>query len=100
MLNSKSNQWPTGFANSSGALGRNLCDHLYATSESGYLQHIQDQPNYPDNITGNTIAWMPRWQNLEDAHEEKFIRGYSVNQNGGCTKLPWSSATLEGLGRE
>src|SRR5205823_7042307 len=28
LLNSKSRQWPTGIANSSGQLGRNLCDHL------------------------------------------------------------------------
>ena len=32
MLNSKSRHWPTGIANSSGQLGRNLCDHLYGCS--------------------------------------------------------------------
>ena len=32
MLNSKSRHWPTGIANSSGQLGRNLCDHLYGIS--------------------------------------------------------------------
>jgi len=29
MLNSKSRHWPDGIANSSGQLGKNLCDHLY-----------------------------------------------------------------------
>ena len=32
MLNSKSRHWPTGIANSSGQLGRNLCEHLYGIS--------------------------------------------------------------------
>jgi choline dehydrogenase-like flavoprotein len=31
MLNSKSRHWPSAIANSSGQLGRNLCDHLYGT---------------------------------------------------------------------
>jgi choline dehydrogenase-like flavoprotein len=35
MLNSKSRQWPNGIANSSGQLGRNLCDHLYGESAPG-----------------------------------------------------------------
>jgi choline dehydrogenase-like flavoprotein len=98
MLNSKSRQWPTGIANSSGQLGRNLCDHLYATTASGYLPQLLGQPNFPDNITGNTIAWMPRWQNLEDAHEEKFIRGYSVYPDGGCAEFPWYYDKIEGFG--
>ena len=32
MLNSTSRHWPTGIANSSGQLGRNLCEHLYGIS--------------------------------------------------------------------
>jgi choline dehydrogenase-like flavoprotein len=98
MLNSKSSHWPAGIANSSGQLGRNLCDHLYATTASGYLPQLLGQPNFPDNITGNTIAWMPRWQNLEHAREEKFIRGYSVYPDGGCAEFPWYYDKVEGFG--
>ena len=65
MLNSKSRQWPTGIANSSGQLGRNLCDHLYATTASGYLPQLLGQPSFPDNVERQSIAWMPRWQNLK-----------------------------------
>jgi len=27
---------------------------------------------------------MPRWQNLTNPREEKFIRGYSMYMGGGC----------------
>ena len=44
MLNSKSRIWPDGIANSSGQLGRNLCDHLYGQSADGYLPQLLGQP--------------------------------------------------------
>jgi len=31
---------------------------------------------------------MPRWQNLKNPREEKFIRGYSVYVGGGCGEFP------------
>src|SRR6202142_2975743 len=98
MLNSKSRHWPNGIANSSGQLGRNLCDHLYATTASGYLPQLLGQPSFPDNVSANPIAWMPRWQNLEHAHEENFIRGYSVYPDGGCSEFPSYHSQIEGFG--
>ena len=98
MLNSKSRFWPTGIANSCGQLGRNLCDHLYGTSAYGYLPQLLGQPSFPDNVSSSTVAWMPRWQNLESPHQEKFIRGYSVYPYGGTEELPWYYKRLEGFG--
>jgi choline dehydrogenase-like flavoprotein len=98
MLNSKSRFWPTGIANSSGQLGRNLCDHLYGTSAYGYLPQLLGQPSFPDNVSSSTVAWMPRWQNLENPRQEKFIRGYSVYPYGGCEEFPWYYERLEGFG--
>src|SRR5216683_3578630 len=98
LLNSKSRHWPNGIANSSGQLGRNLCDHLYATTASGYFPQLLGQPSFPDNVSDSTIAWMPRWQNLKDAHEETFIRGYSVYPDGGCMDFPWYANRLDGFG--
>jgi choline dehydrogenase-like flavoprotein len=89
MLNSKSRHWPTGIANSSGQLGRNLCDHLYGGLAEGYLPQLLGQPVRPDNISSATVAWMPRWQNLKHPHEEKFIRGYSIYSDGGCDDDIW-----------
>jgi choline dehydrogenase-like flavoprotein len=98
LLNSKSRHWPNGIANSSGQLGRNLCDHLYGESASGYLPQLLGQPSFPDNVGDNTVAWMPRWQNLNNPHEEKFVRGYSVYPGGGCTEFPWYASQAEGFG--
>jgi choline dehydrogenase-like flavoprotein len=98
LLNSKSRHWPTGIANSSGQLGRNLCDHLYGGSAYGYLPQLLGQPSFPDFVGDNTIVWMPRWQNLRNPREEKFIRGYSVYPGGGCSEYPGYANSLEGFG--
>jgi choline dehydrogenase-like flavoprotein len=98
MLNSKSRQWPNGIANSSGQLGRNLCDHLYGESARGYLPQLLGQPSFPDHVADSTIAWMPRWQNLKHPHEEAFIRGYSVYPDGGCSEFPGYALDLDGFG--
>jgi choline dehydrogenase-like flavoprotein len=98
MLNSKSRQWPNGIANSSGQLGRNLCDHLYGESARGYLPQLLGQPSFPDHVADSTIAWMPRWQNLKHPHEEAFIRGYSVYPDGGCSEFPAYALDLDGFG--
>jgi choline dehydrogenase-like flavoprotein len=100
LLNSKSRRWPNGIANTSGQVGRNLCDHLYGTTARGYLPQLRGQPSFPDNVSSSTIAWMPRWQNLDNPHQEKFIRGYSVYPDGGCTEFPWYFDEIDGFGRE
>jgi len=98
MLNSKSSHWPTGIANSSGQVGRNLIDQLYGSPGYGYLPQLLGQPPTPDNIANSTVAWMPRWQNLENPRAEKFIRGYSLYIGGGCDEFPWHYGQLEGFG--
>jgi choline dehydrogenase-like flavoprotein len=98
MLNSKSRHWPTGVANSSGQLGRNLCDHMYGSVAHGYLPQLLGRPSFPDNVSSSTIVWMPRWQNLNNPREEKFIRGYSVYPGGGCGEFPHYHEQVEGFG--
>lgn len=100
MLNSRSRHWPTGIANSSGQLGKNLCDHLYGSSARGYLPQLLGASSQPDNVSNSTVAWMPRWQNLDDPHEEDFIRGYSIYPGGGCGEFPWYYNRLEGFGSD
>jgi choline dehydrogenase-like flavoprotein len=100
LLNSKSRHWPHGIANSSGQAGRNLCDHLYGTTARGYLPQLLGQPTFPDNVSASTVAWLPRWQNLENPRQEKFIRGYSVYPDGGCSEFPYYFDQIEGFGRE
>jgi choline dehydrogenase-like flavoprotein len=101
MLNSKSRYWPTGIANSSGQLGRNLCEHLMCSMNEGFIPRLKGQPVRPDMIAGtNEIAWFPRWQNLKDPHEEKFIRGYSMFPEGGSEETIMYYHYLEGFGKE
>ena len=89
----------SGIANSSGQAGKNLCDHLYGTTARGYLPQLLGQPSFPDNVSESTIAWLPRWQNLDNPHQEKFIRGYSVYPDGGCAGFPGYFDTIPGFGR-
>lgn len=99
MLNSKSRHWPTGIANSSGQLGRNLCDHLYGTPGEGFLPQLVGQPARPDNIAASSVAWIPRWQNLENPREQSFVRGYSMYSDGGCQDGVNYYRNIEGFGK-
>ncbi len=98
LLNSRSPQWPNGIANSSGQVGRNLCDHLYGTAGYGYLPQLLGQPSFPDNVSSATVAWLPRWQNLENPRQERFLRGYSFYPGGGCDVFPSYFDDIEGFG--
>jgi choline dehydrogenase-like flavoprotein len=98
LLNSRSRRFSDGLANSSGQVGRNLCDHLYGTTGFGYLPQLLGQPSFPDNVSASQVVWMPRWQNLKAPNEEAFIRGYSIYPTGGCGEFPWYHEQLEGFG--
>jgi hypothetical protein len=51
-----------------------------------------------ENVGDCQVAWMPRWQNLEKPHAEKFAHGYSVYPWGGCSEYPWYAVQAEGFG--
>ncbi|MBJ88403.1 MAG: hypothetical protein CMO98_00945 [Woeseia sp.] len=98
MLNSTSSQWPNGIANSSGQVGRNISDHLYGISVNGFLPQLIGKESRPDNVHDSTVAWMPRWQNLNGRDHDEFIRGYSMYPYGGCDSFPWWSDYIGGFG--
>ena len=77
-----------------------LCEHLYGGPGYGYLPQLLGQPATPDNIADSTVAWMPRWQNLKNPREEKFIRGYSLYIGGGCGEFPGYYGQIEGFGSQ
>ena len=94
MLNSKSRHWPNGIANSSGQLGRNLCDHLYgdvgariSAAVAGAAELSRPRGGQHDRVDAALAE-------SENPHEEKFIRGYSVYPDGGCTEFPWYSRPI------
>ena len=84
MLNSVSESFPTGIANSSGVLGHYLMDHLYGAGASGRVEGFHDDYYSGRRPTGIVI---PRFRNLNHAKRERdFLRGYflfgSAQRNG------------------
>jgi len=76
LLNSKSEAFPNGLANSSGQVGRNLTDSLGA-GVSGYIPALRDRPKYnEDGHTGNHL-YIPWWDREGQKNGElNFSRGY------------------------
>jgi len=82
MLNSCSEAFPTGIANSSDMLGRNLMDHVSGLGANGYLPGYTDQYYKGRRPTG---FYIPRFRNVtEDAD---FVRGYGFQ--GGASRGDW-----------
>jgi choline dehydrogenase-like flavoprotein len=79
LLNSK----PGGLANSSGALGHYLMDHLYDTGIRGEAPlEPGDRPPWfgvPES-PGHIIV--PRFRNVKESESHGFLRGYHIT--GGC----------------
>ncbi|MBB5685972.1 GMC oxidoreductase [Sphingobium boeckii] len=87
LLNSKSDAFPEGLANSSDMVGRNLMDHLYGLSVAGVL------PNGPDTFYKGrrpTGLYIPRFRNVSEPGA--FLRGYGYQ--GGAMRMGWRTAAL------
>ena len=92
LLNSKTEQAPNGLANSSGALGHYLMDHLWvAGGASGefpdlakYGKPSASSPDRPDGI------YLIRFRNTKNGPRDKgFLRGYGF-QGGGDASFRWA----------
>ena len=64
MLQSKSERFPDGFANSSGVLGHYLMDHYSGTGALAGYTGYEDQYYFGQR---STSVYVPRFQNLERA---------------------------------
>ncbi len=93
LLNSASEQDPNGLANSSGALGHYLMDHLWVAGGASaefpelakYDKPSVDGPRRP----GGT--YMIRFRNTKNGPRDKrFLRGYGF-QGGGGSNFRWSA---------
>ena len=95
LLNSKSEAFPTGLANGSDMVGRNLMDHLYALSVVGML------PNGPPTYYHGrrpTGIYIPRFRNISEPAD--FLRGYGYQ--GSAMRVGWRAAATSrpGIGEE
>lgn len=74
MLNSASEQFPTGLANRSGALGRYLMDHTSGASGIGIFVDNMDTYYFGNRPNG---LYVPRFRNVGKQDEDaEFLRGY------------------------
>ncbi len=83
LLNSVSENFQNGFANSSGVLGHYLMDHLYAQGARGIMPGYEDRYYHGRRATG---IYIPRFKNL-NGQEEKYYRGYGFQ--GGASRKGW-----------
>ena len=92
MLNSTSESFPNGIANSSGALGQYLMDHLGGVSASGRFHGHSDKYHSGRRATG---VYIPRFRNVTDK-DERFVRGFGY-QGSAFRPAMWSWSG-EGIG--
>ena len=83
MLNSVSEHFPRGIANSSGVLGQYLMDHTMMAGATGTVIGYDDQ--YYSGRRPNGI-YVPRFRNLTNQRSD-FVRGYGYQ--GGAFRESW-----------
>ena len=84
MLNSRSPKHPGGIANSSGALGHYLMDHVMGGGASGVLPMLKGVPD--ERARRPNGIYVPRFRNIEERHPD-FLRGYGFQ--GGASLQKW-----------
>jgi len=95
MLNSTSERFPNGIANSSGTLGRYLMDHVGGVGAGGVFPGHQDK--YDAGRRGAGL-YLPRFRNVTDK-DERFLRGFGYQ--GSAYRLSWSRGdNTPGIGSE
>jgi choline dehydrogenase-like flavoprotein len=81
LFNSASRQYPKGLANSSGALGHYLMDHVMGGGAAGEFPEQATAPtlNGPRRPSG---IYVPRFQNIPGRRSKNFLRGYGFQGAG------------------
>lgn len=79
LLNSKSQLFPDGLANSSGQVGRNLTDSVGSDGE-GYFPQLEKMPPHNHDGTGGMHLYIPWWKY---DRTNDFPRGYHIELGGG-----------------
>lgn len=96
MLNSKSNRFPNGIANGSGALGKQLMDHHFQVGATGKFPQFNDKYYAGNRPTG---IYVPRFTNLKNETNGSYVRGFGYQ--GGASRSTWGRGNeLEDYGTE
>ena len=84
LLNSSTREYSNGLANSSGALGHYLMDHVVGGGASGSLPDLKVRPDANEPQRPNGI-YIPRFLNTPSTQKHyPFIRGYGYQGVGGA----------------
>jgi choline dehydrogenase-like flavoprotein len=98
LLSSKSSQFPTGLANSSGLVGKNLISHTTAGAQ-GYLKSLVGSAIVNDDGTESSHAYIASF--YWDKPHPDFPKGYHIIVDAG-TRIgqgnPGFSRQIEGFG--
>ena len=73
LLNSTSEKFPNGLANSSDQVGRNLMDHVAGAQVSAYIDGLDDKYYYGRRPV---VGYIPRFRNYPD-YDQPYKRGYA-----------------------
>ena len=93
LLNSKSAAFPSGLANSSDMVGRNLMDHVSQLT-AGFYPGFKDRTYYGRRPNG---TYIPRYRNVSEPGD--YLRGFAYQAR--VMRLPWSAAAgspMAGIG--
>ncbi len=95
LLNSTSSEFPTGLANSSGVLGKNLMDHVMGGGANGRIPGYEDRIDVGNRPNG---IYVPRFRNVKQK-QQGFVRGYGFQ--GGADRERWQRGTeMVGFGAD
>lgn len=89
------NSAPGGLANSSGALGHYLMDHIYGGGAAGEMPMLQANAWYGPPRRPNGI-YIPRFRNIKEKTTNGFIRGYGYQGSS----MPQFAMDAPGFGAE
>lgn len=97
LLNSKSNLFPNGLANSSGKVGRYLMDTV-GSGLGGHIPALENVPPHNEDGVSGMHMYMPWWGYKDQAVGKlDFPRGYHIEFGGG-RRMP-SAGMFDGLDR-
>lgn len=95
LLNSRSQQWPEGLANSSGLLGKYVMDHTMGAGARGRVEGYEDKQEIGRRPHGFYIA---RFANVKSTSPD-FLRGFAYQ--GGASRPGWGRGSdMPGFGAE
>lgn len=96
MLNSKSDAFPNGIANSSGVLGHYLMDHVQNCSAHGYIDGFDDEYYIGRRPT---TTFIPRFRNV-DKQDQPYLRGFSYMAFAYRENYANVLNTVDGVGKD